>query len=63
MISVLKMKNCLRKSDKEKSVDLSDIPPQEGDGEVKKRKELKVLTPNKLLTRLSNIVSTNKSWK
>ena len=63
MISVLKMKNCLRKSDKEKSVDLSEIPPQEGDGEVKERKELKVLTPNKLLTRLSNIVSTNKSWK
>ena len=42
-----------RKSDKEESVDLSEIPPTEGDKEeVKEEKGLKILTPNKLLTRL-----------
>ena len=34
-------------------IDISDIPPLEGDEEeVKERKGLKILTPNKLLTRL-----------
>ena len=31
--------------------DLSDMPPLEGDEEVKEGKGLKILTPNKLLTR------------
>ena len=42
-----------RKSDKEESVDLSEIPLTEGyKEEVKEEKGLKMLTPNKLLTRL-----------
>ena len=42
-----------RKNDKEKFVDLSDMPPLEGDvEEVKEGKELKILTPNKLLNKL-----------
>ena len=42
-----------RKSDKEEYVDWPDMPPLEGDEEeVKEGKELKMLTPNKLLTRL-----------
>ena len=40
------------KRDEKLSADLSDIPPLEGDEEVKERKELKILTPNKLFTRL-----------
>ena len=39
-------------TDKEESVDLSNMSPLEGDEKVKERKEIKVLTPNKLLTRL-----------
>ena len=49
---------------------LINLPPLEGDAEeVKEGKGLKILTPNKLLTRLSiisiisNIISTNKSWE
>ena len=69
----------LRKSDKEGSsdttierdeklsADLSDIPPLEGDEEVKERKELKILTPNKLFTRLpvllAKIKAGNNSYK
>ena len=41
-----------RKSDKKASVDLSDMPSLEGDKEMKEGKRLKILTPNKLLTRL-----------
>ena len=42
-----------RKCDKKESVDLSDMPPLEGDEEeVKEGKGLKILTPYKLLTRL-----------
>ena len=38
-----------RKSDKEESVDLADMSPLEDDEEeVKRGKELKILTPNKL---------------
>ena len=38
-------------TDKEKSVDFSEIPPLEVDEEeVKETKGLKILTPNKLLT-------------
>ena len=41
-----------RKSDKGESVHLSDMPPLEGDEEVKEGKGLIILTPNKLLSRL-----------
>ena len=41
-------------TDKEKSVDLSDMAPLEGDREeVKEGTGLNILPPNKLLTRLS----------
>ena len=44
--------------DKEESADLNDMPPLEGDEEeVKKRKGLKSLTPNKLLTRLTILLA------
>ena len=43
--------------DGEKSVDLSDMPPLEGDEEVKEGKGVKVLTPNKFLTRLFNFLT------
>ena len=47
-------------TDREESVDLSDMPALEGDEkEVKEEKGLKISTPNKLLT----IISTNKSMK
>ena len=48
-------------SDKEESVDLSDIPPLEGDEEVKEEKELIILTPNKLLTRLLKLLAQIKA--
>ena len=41
-----------RKSSKNESVDLSDMPPLEGDKEVKDREGSEILTSNKLLTRL-----------
>ena len=55
-------------SDKKKeSVDLSDMPPAEVDKEVKEEKGLKILTPNKLLTRLqmllAQIKAGNNSYK
>ena len=50
-----------RKSDKEESVDLSDIEPLEYDEEVKEGKGLKILTPNKLLTRLPILVAQIKA--
>ena len=46
------------KSDKEESVDLSEIPLTEGyKEEVKEEKGLKMLTPNKLLTRLPMLLA------
>ena len=42
---------------------LSNILPLAGDEGVKEGKGLKILTPNKLLTRLPNIISTKKSRK
>ena len=42
---------------KEESVDLSDMPPPEGNEEVKERRGLKILTPNKLLTRFSILLA------
>ena len=55
-------------SDKEESLDLSDIPPLEGDEEeVKEGKGLRFLTKNKLLTRLPillvKIKAGNNSYK
>ena len=56
-----------RKCDKEESVNLSDMPPLEDDGEVKEGKGLKILTANKLLTRLpvllAQIKAGNNSFK
>ena len=60
------MKNRLilqEKNDKEES----DMSPLEGDEEVKEGKGLKILTPNKLLTRLpillAQIIARNNSYK
>ena len=54
-------------TDEEESVYLSDMPPLEGDEEVKEGKGLKMLTPNKLLTRLpillAQIKAGNNSYK
>ena len=55
-------------TDKEESVDFSDMPPLEVDEEeLRDRKGLKILTPNKLLTRLlillSQIKQGNNSYK
>ena len=53
-------------TDKEESTDIPPMPPLplEGDEEeVKEETGLEILTPNKLLSRLFNIISTNKSWK
>ena len=51
----------------EKSTDLPVILPLEGDEEVQAGKGLKILTPNKLLTRLSillpQIKAGNNSYK
>ena len=55
--------NTRRKNDKEEPVDLSDIPPLEGDEEVKEGKGLKNLTPNKLLTRLPILLAQIKAGK
>ena len=52
---------------REESLDLSDMQPLEGDNEVKELKWLKILTPNKLLTRvqilLAQIKAGNNSYK
>ena len=48
-------------TDKEESIDLIGIPPLEVDEKVKERKGLKILTPNKLLTRLSILLAQIKA--
>ena len=48
-------------TDKEESVDLSDLPPLEGDKKVKEGKGLKILTPNKLFTRLPILLAQIKA--
>ena len=49
-------------TDKEKSVDLSDMAPLEGDKEeVKEGTGLNILPPNKLLTRLSILLTQIKA--
>ena len=45
-------KDTARKIDKEESVDLYDMPPLEGDEEVKEGKGSQIFTPDVLLTRL-----------
>ena len=50
-----------KESDKE-SADIPSIPPLEGDQEdVKERKEINILTPNKLLTRLPVLLAQTKA--
>ena len=49
--------NLEESTDKEESIDLYDMPLLEGDEEVKEVKGLKILTPNKLLTRLSVLLA------
>ena len=51
------------KSDKEESVDLSDIPPLEGDKKVTERKGLNILTQNKLSTKRVILLAQIKSGK
>ena len=75
MTSGLKMKSRLIKQNWliekngliKKSVDVSGTPPLEGDEEVKEGKRLKILTPNKLLTRfpilLAQIKAGNNSYE
>ena len=48
-------------TDKEESIDLIDMPPLEVDERVKERKGLKILTPNKLFTRLSILLAQIKA--
>ena len=48
-------------TDKKESVDLSDMPQLEGDKEVKEGTGLKILTPNKLLTRLPILLAQIKA--
>ena len=61
----LKIKNRLTqrdKSDKEEPVDLSDMSALENDEEeVKEGKVLKILTPNKLFTRLPILLAQIKA--
>ena len=53
-----------RKTDKEEFVDLSDMPPLEGhEEELKEGKELKILTPNKLLNKLQMLLAEIKAGK
>ena len=49
-----------RKSNKEESIDLTDMPPLEGDEEVKEGKRLKTLTGEKIINWTYNN-SVNKS--
>ena len=46
---------------KKEYVDLSDMPPLEGDEEVKEGKLLKILTPKKLLTRFPILLAKTKT--
>ena len=50
-------------TDREESVDLSDMPALEGDEkEVKEEKGLKISTPNKSLTTLPILLAQIKAW-
>ena len=48
-------------TDKEESTDLFDMPSLEGDEEINKRKRIKILTPNKFLTRIPILLAQIKS--
>ena len=50
-------------TDKEESVDLSDMPRLEDDGDIKEGKGLKILTLNKLLTRFRILLAQIKTRK
>ena len=51
-------------SDKEESVDLSDMSPLEGDEEeVKKRKRINKFNSKQIINKTSDLISTNKSRK
>ena len=54
------MNDTKRKSNKEESIDLTDMPPLEGDKEVKEEKRLKTLTGEKIINWTYNN-SVNKS--
>ena len=56
-----KRKSNKKESSHEKSTDLAPMPPLEGDEEVKEGKELKILTPKKLLTRLPILLALIKA--
>ena len=49
-------------TDKDEFVDLCDMSPLESD-KVKEEERLKILTPNKLLTRLPILLAQNKNRK
>ena len=51
MINSVGSENEEEPADKEESEDLSPMPPLEGDKEVKEGTGLKILNPNKLVTR------------
>ena len=64
----LRSENKEESTDKEESIDFSDMPPQGGDEEeVREGKGIQILTPNKLLTRLkmllAQIKAGNNSYK
>ena len=50
-----------KSSDEENLHDLPPTPPIDGDEEVSKRESLKMLTPNKLLTRLPVLLALIKA--
>ena len=49
--------------DSDEFIGIPDMPPLEGDEEVKEAKWLNILTPNKLLTRLPILLAKIKSRK
>ena len=64
----LRSENNEESTDKDESIDFSDMPPQRGDEEeVREGKGMQILTPNKLLTRLkmllAQIKAGNNSYK
>ena len=49
-------------TDKKESVYLSDMPPLEGDEEVKEGR-IKIFNSKQIINETSNTISTNKNWK
>ena len=58
-----KSTNTTRKSDKEESLDLFDMSPQDGDEKSKRRYRIKNLTPRKLLTKILILLAAIKVGK